>query len=421
MQIAYLTPIYPQPSQTFIRREIAALEAQALTVHRFTLRRPTGELADAADKAEQRRTCAILEAGSLGLLKALVLEAVCRPRCFGVAARAAVRLGRRSERGFVRHLIYLTEACWLRRRLAECGAEHVHAHFGSNSADIALLSYLLGGPTYSLTIHGPEDFDGPRCLSLHEKVHHATFVAAVSEFTRSQLYRWCALGDWQKIHVIHCGVDALFLTAAIVPLPEKPRLVNVGRLSEQKGQLLLVQAAAQLRDHGIPFELVLVGDGPLRKEIEELIDRFDLGEHVRVTGLASNQGVRQELEAARALVLPSFAEGLPVVIMEALALGRPVISTYIAGIPELVVPGTNGWLVPAGAIEPLVEAMVEALTALPAELEPMGRAGAARVAREHDAHTEAKKLAELFLARGLLLPETITSQPSPLADAIATR
>ena len=304
MRIAYLTPIYPMPSQTFIRREIAALEALGFTVDRFTLRRYPGELADAADNAERQRTSAILEAGAFGLAKAIVLEALGRPLRFGAALAASVRLGRRSERGLFRHFIYLAEACWLRRRLAQCGAQHVHAHFGSNSADVALLNHLLGGPVYSITIHGPEDFDAPRPLSLQEKVHRAAFVAAVSEFTRSQLYRWCRREDWRKIHVIHCGLDAVFLKAATVPLPEQPRLVNVGRLCEQKGQLLLVQAAAQLRDQGVPFELVLVGDGPLRKEIEEQVDHLELRDQVRLTGVLSNQEVRRELEAARALCCP---------------------------------------------------------------------------------------------------------------------
>ena len=169
--------------------------------------------------------------------------------------------------------------------------------------------------------------------------------------------------------------------------------MSVGRLAEQKGQLLLIDAAARLRERGLEFELVLVGDGPLRVEIEGLIDRLDLRGHVRVTGYLGTAEVRRELEAARAMVLPSFAEGLPVVIMEAMALGRPVISTYVAGIPELVEPGRNGWLVPAGAIDPLVEAMAEALAADPAELEAMGRAGAARVAERHDAAAEARTLA----------------------------
>jgi glycosyltransferase involved in cell wall biosynthesis len=161
----------------------------------------------------------------------------------------------------------------------------------------------------------------------------------------------------------------------------------------------LIQAAAQLRDREIDFELVIVGDGPMRGEIERLIEELDLQGRVRITGYLSNQGVLQELLAARALTLPSFAEGLPGVFFEALALGRPVISTYIAAHPELIESGVNGWLVPAGAVEPLVDAMAEALTADPATLERMGRAGAKRVAEQHNVYTEVKKLIELFSGR----------------------
>jgi colanic acid/amylovoran biosynthesis glycosyltransferase len=396
MIIAYLTPIYPMPSTTFIRREIAALESRGLVVHRFAMRRFAGKLVDEADQAEQQRTCALVEAGALGLATAFLREALTRPGRWATALAMTVRMGLRSERGLIRHLIYLAEACLLRRRLAECGARHVHAHFASNAADIAFLCHQLGGPPYSMAVHGPEDFDAPRALSLGAKVHHASFVAAVSQFTRSQLYRWCKLEDWHKIHVIRCGLDSGFLPPAVVPVPNRPRLVNIGRLSEQKGQLLLVEAAARLRDLSIEFELVIVGDGPMRGKIEGLIERLGLQEQVRITGYLNNQAVRQELESARALVLPSFAEGLPVVIMEAMALGRPVISTYVAGIPELVEPGKNGWLVPAGAIEPLVDAMFKALTANPDELERLGRAGAARVSSLHNVCSEAKKLAYLI-------------------------
>ena len=196
--------------------------------------------------------------------------------------------------------------------------------------------------------------------------------------------------------MIHCGLDETFLSAGVLPIPERPRLVNVGRLCEQKGQLLLIEAAACLCAEDIDFELVIVGDGPLRGELERLIDRYDMRGRVRITGFLDNRGVRCELEAARALVMPSFAEGLPVVVMEALALGRPVISTYIAGIPELIEPGRHGWLVPAGAVEPLAVAMAAALKADNVKLEAMGRSGAARVADRHNVSNEARKLAALF-------------------------
>jgi colanic acid/amylovoran biosynthesis glycosyltransferase len=162
---------------------------------------------------------------------------------------------------------------------------------------------------------------------------------------------------------------------------------------------------------------VIVGDGPMRGEIEQLIDRFDLKKQVRITGFLGDQGVIQELLAARVLVLPSFAEGLPVAIMEALALGRPVISTYVAGIPELIESGVNGWLVPAGSVEPLVDAMAEAITTDSAELDQMGRAGAARVAEQHNIMTEAKKLAALFSNAGAIADRP--DQHTPRLNAMA--
>ena len=185
-------------------------------------------------------------------------------------------------------------------------------------------------------------------LWLNIKIHHAEFVDAITEFTRSQLYRWADHDDWSKIRIVRCGVDAAYLDVPPTPVPDVPRLVNVGRMVEQKGQLLLIEAVSRLAREGIDCELVIVGDGPMRDDAERLIERLGLVGKVRLAGYMSGKDVRDELQAARALVLPSFAEGLPVVILESLALGRPVISTYIAGIPELVEPGrAAGWSRPA--------------------------------------------------------------------------
>jgi glycosyltransferase involved in cell wall biosynthesis len=257
---------------------------------------------------------------------------------------------------------------------------------------------MLGGPPYSITIHGPEEFDRPHALSLAEKIRQAAFIVAISRFTTSQLFRWCDVAHWPKIHLIRCGLDPVFLQAAKVPIGAAPRFVNIGRLCEQKGQLSLIEAAAQLRDRGFDFELVLVGDGPMRPMIEAAIRRLDLADRVRLMGFLSNEEVRREILAARALVLPSFAEGLPVAIMESLALGRPAITTYIAGIPELIKDGVNGWLVPASSIEALADAMAVVLgTELPA-LEQMGRIGADDVNEQHDVYRESAKLARLIAA-----------------------
>ena len=396
MKIAYLINQYPQASQSFIRREIAALESLGVQVERFTVRRWDQKLVDPGDIAEQERTRVVLDVGAFGLLTDLLRMLFTQPGALFQALKLVMRCTRRGDRGLLLHLIYLAEACVLVKWFAASRIEHVHAHFGTNSTTVAMLCSALGGPTYSFTCHGPEEFDKPEFLKLGLKMERASFAVAVSEFGRSQLYRWCGYEHWSKINVVHCGVDAAFLSAPAVPIGITRKLVCIGRLAEQKGQLLLVQAAAQLAAEGEDFELVLIGDGVMRGEIEKLIGTHKLQGKVRIAGWMSNDQVRQQLLESRAMVLPSFAEGLPVVCMEALALRRPVISTYVAGIPELVEPGVCGWLVPAGTVAPLAEAMRAALRADDRQLQAMGDAGAKRVALQHDAAVEAAKLKDLF-------------------------
>ena len=262
-----------------------------------------------------------------------------------------------------------------------------------------MLVHELGGPRWSFTAHGPEEFDKAKFIALPEKIRRAHFVVAVSSFGRSQLYRNVSHEHWQKIQVVHCGIEPAFYRAALNRPGSENRLICVGRLCEQKGQLLLIEAARQLSERGTKFELVLAGDGEMRGEIETLIARYKLQNMVRITGWISSDQVRDEILAARALVLPSFAEGLPVVIMEAMSLGRPVISTYVAGIPELIATNEQGWLVPAGDVGALASAMQACLDAPPETISRMGEASRARVLERHDVDKEAAKLAELFLGR----------------------
>lgn len=396
MKIAYLVNQYPKVSHTFIRREIQALERVGLTVSRFSVRLPNEVIADQEDILEKSRTHVLIDDGLLRLVMSTVASIVSRPARFLRAALLAVRIGRRSERGILLHLVYLAEACRLLELLKEAGAEHLHAHFGTNSTTVAMLCQELGGPSYSFTVHGPEEFDKPDLIALSEKIARAKFVFGVSSFGRSQLYRHCRFSDWPKVHIVRCGVDQAYLAAAPVPPPVAPRVVCVGRLCEQKGQLLLVEAAAELARSGLAFEIVLVGDGELRRPIEALIARYDLGSRIRITGWADSAQVRQTILDARALVLPSFAEGLPVAIMEAFALARPVLSTFVAGIPELVESGKSGWLVPAGSIDDLVAALRSVFTTLPEELARMGQEGRRSVQKRHDIDQIAIGLAALF-------------------------
>ena len=394
--VAYLINQYPKVSHTFIRREIQALERLGITVERIALRGWAAEVADEQDRIEKARTRYVLEHGLLPLMQATVAALLRAPGNFVAALGLALRMSRRSDRSLPYHLVSLAEACRMLPWLRDSGATHLHAHFGTNSAEVAMLAHALGGPPYSFTVHGPEEFDRPEFIGLGEKIRRSAFVVAISSFGRSQLYRWVDPTQWPKVQVVHCGLDAAFHDVPPTDPPAVARLVCVGRLCEQKGQLLLVEAASRVVAKGLPFELVLAGDGEMRAEVEALVATSGLQAHVRITGWIGSEQVRAEILNARALVLPSFAEGLPVVIMEAMVLRRPVISTFVAGIPELVRNGESGWLFPAGDVDALVAA-IEACLATPADvLTRMADAAQTRVLARHDIDTEAAKLAAAF-------------------------
>jgi glycosyltransferase involved in cell wall biosynthesis len=400
MRIAYLINQYPAASHSFIRREILALERQGHEVLRISVRGWHEQHQGEEDQLELSRTRYILRGGVVSLAIAFLRILITRPVRLMKAVNVIRQVSRRADRPLPVHLIYLLEACVVALWLRAENSEHLHAHFGTNSAEVAMLVHELGGPRWSFTAHGPEEFDKAKFIALPEKIRRAGFVVAVSSFGRSQLFRNVSHEHWQKIQVVHCGVEPAFYEKA----PNRPgaerRLICVGRLCEQKGQLLLIDAARQLSERGTKFELVLAGDGEMRGELETLIARYELQDVVRITGWISSDRVRDELLAARALVLPSFAEGLPVVIMEAMALRRPVISTFVAGIPELIDAGEHGWLVPAGDAEALASAMQTCLDAPPETITRMGNAARARVVERHDVDKEASKLADLFRASG---------------------
>jgi glycosyltransferase involved in cell wall biosynthesis len=398
MKIAYLVNRYPAISHSFIRREILALERLGHDIQRISIRGWNEKQYGAEDQVEQVRTRYVLQGGAIPLLVAFLQVAVTHPIRLARTIALAFRVGWRAEKPLPFHLVYLLEACLLMHWLKVEKVQHLHTHFGTNSAEVAMLTHELGGPVWSFTAHGPEEFDKAPLLSLGEKVKRAKFVVAVSSFGRSQLLRNVSHDQWNKVKVVHCGLDRSFYAdTGIVPAGNR-RFVCVGRICEQKGQLLLIEATRQLRNRGTAFELVFAGDGEMRAKLEQLIDRNELRHAVRITGWLSGDQVKQEILEARALVLPSFAEGLPVVIMEAMALRRPVISTFVAGIPELVEPDEDGWLVPAGDAQALAGAMEGCLNASPEAIAEMGQRARIRVLERHDVDREAMKLSELFKA-----------------------
>ncbi|MGB8812226.1 MAG: colanic acid biosynthesis glycosyltransferase WcaL, partial [Paracoccaceae bacterium] len=264
MKIAYLVNTYPRASHTFIRREIQALERRGFSVHRFAMRSDRGSLVDAGDIAEDGRTEHVLELGAMRLGLSAVQQMVTHPGATWRALRQAISCGARGAGGRLRHMIYLIEAAFIARRCHALGITHLHAHFGTNSATVAMLAHLMGGPRFSFTVHGPEEFDSPVGLSLRDKIHHAAFTVAISSYGRSQLCRWADFADWPRLKVVHCGIEPL-LFASPKPMPSGgPRLVAIGRLAEQKGFPLLIEAIAIAAPRHPDLHLTLVGNGALR-------------------------------------------------------------------------------------------------------------------------------------------------------------
>lgn len=400
MKIAYLCNVYPAPTHTFIRREIKGVEQESIEVKRITIRRSTDALPSPEDIEELGRTFCVLERGIVSLLITSLIVGALRPIAMAQTAWRAALLGVRSEAGLLKHMAYLAEACVVLRYAHREQFTHIHAHFGTNAATVAMLVRNLGGPTFSCTFHGPGEWDCPEFLHVPEKVEDAVFISAISDFARSQTYRWTNPTHWPKIHVVRCGVDQNFISEPISSVPDVTRLVMIGRLGRSKGHIILLEALERLAIQGIECHVTLVGDGPMRNLIEQQIIVRRLQKYVEIAGWMDNNSVRKVLLACRAMVLPSFGEGLPVVLMECLALARPVVCTRIAGIAELVIDKESGWLVNAGNVEELATALQNVLETPVITLSKMGATGRAAVLQKHDATAEARKLANLLKRYG---------------------
>ena len=410
LRVAYFTNIYPAVTHTFIRREIRAAEVLGVKVFRYAARWGDN-IVDSEDKKEKAQTRYISKVGAWEFARGFLSIVVTRPLAVCRACGLAFKIGWRSDRGILMHWAYLAEGILLASWCRQCSIQHIHAHFGTNSAAITMFAAHIAEIPYSFTAHGPEEFEKAPLLSLDLKLARAMFAVCVSAFGRSQFMLWSNPDRWSKIAIVHCGLDRAFFETPIEPPPPTQRLVCVGRIDRHKGQMVLIAAARRLRDAGIKFEIVLVGDGPMRPHIEDAVQRADLHREIKITGWIPGEQVRAEIAASRAMVLPSFSENMPVVIMEALALGRPVISTYIAGIPELIKPGKTGWLVPAGDEVALADAMREALFAPVEQLAAMGAQGRLHIAEHHDSSKEAFRLKSLFENNQPVVPHA----PSPAA------
>jgi glycosyltransferase involved in cell wall biosynthesis len=399
LKIAYLTSQYPAVSHTFILREVLGLRASGLDVITTSVRAPDpAHLLGEAERTEAAQTFVIQRAArNLARLLAAQGPALTAPgRYFGTLAQAW-RMRAPGLKAALWQLFYFLEATVLAAHLRAEGAQALHCHFAGPGASVGVLAARLAGIPFSFTLHGPADLLSPGQWRLGEKAAAARFVACISQFARSQLMLHSDPIHWDRYHIIHCGVVPARYDRPRAPrAPEAPlHLVFVGRLAPVKGLRILMDGFARARAAHPGLKLTVVGDGEDRAWLETAAAPY--GADVRLTGYLSQAEVADVLAAADLFVLPSFAEGVPVVLMEAMASRLPVIATQITGVPELVEAGVSGLLVPPGDAEALAEA-IGTLAEDPERIAAMGEAGRAKVVAAFDIDAEARRLADLFRA-----------------------
>lgn len=393
--VAYVTGEYPKVSHTFIQREVEALRAMGVEVLTCTIRRPPpGEVVGRDQQAEQARTFGVLETAKnpARLIAAHARVLFRAPGRWAGAARLAWRARSDGLKAGLWQLFYFLEAAVLARHLERSGAVHLHDHFGSSSCTVAMLAARMAGIPFSFTLHGPDVFFAAHRWRLDVKIAEARFVACISAFCRSQAMLFSDPGAWPKLHIVHCAVAPARYAAGA---RDGRQLLFVGRMSAAKGVPVLLDAMAALARTHPEARLTLVGDGPGRAALEARAAELGLGTRVTFAGYRDQDGVAEALGGADIFVLPSFAEGLPVVLMEALAARCAVVATRIAGIPELVRHGETGLLVPPGEAAALAEAVAQLLDD-PALRARLAEAGRATVEAEFDLAREPAKLARLF-------------------------
>lgn len=413
LRIAYLTGEYPRATDTFIQREVAQLRQQGFEVETCSIRRTGIEHLVGEEQTEEAgRTFYVLKAAARPWISLRAhFKALRHPRRYFEALKLAWHTAPGGAKPLLYQLFYFAEAVVLADHLQRRGVHHLHNHIAKASCTVAMLCQELSGIPYSFTLHGPDIFFEPMRWRLDEKIARASFTACISDFCRSQGMSFAERRHWERMHVVHCGVDPD--RYAQEALRDGKHLLFVGRLAAVKGVPVLLSALKDLVVRHPDLRLTLIGDGPERLALRAEALTLGLDKHVDFVGYKSQSEVAEMLRRVDALVLPSFAEGVPVVLMEAMAAELPVITTQIAGIPELVVHGQSGLLVPPGDIEALKQA-IEQVFADPQKAAAMGRAGRAKVRAEFDIQKEAARLGGLF--RAYLSGEPTPAKRPPLPE-----
>lgn len=398
--VAYLTGDYPKVSHTFILREVQAVRAAGVPVLTCSVRRPpASEFKGAEEQAARAETFYVIAAAKnpLRLLAAHGRAFLRSPGTWARTLALAVKMRSPGLKALIWQLFYFLEAGVLADHLTRNKVRHLHNHFGNSSCSVAVLAAELARIPFSFTEHGPAIFFEVDRWSLPEKIARAKFVVAITHFCRSQLMLFSDPKHWSKIAIVHCGVTPDAYRRE--PGGTGKRVAFVGRLDPVKGALLLIEAMAQVLKTHPDATLTLAGDGPARAGAEARATELGIADAVRFAGFMTQGQVADLLANSDMLVLPSFAEGLPVVYMEALASRIPVVASRVAGVQELVEDGVTGYTVPPGDVATLTDRMIRLMDD-PAKARAMGEAGRRAVEAEHDISREGAWLATLFRQGG---------------------
>ncbi|MEO1400902.1 MAG: glycosyltransferase [Cyanobacteria bacterium J06635_1] len=395
MRVAYLTGEYPRTTDTFIQREVSALRDRDVEVFTYAVRRPKNQpVLSEMQRLEAEGTQYLLPFSWLTLIWAHLYWLLTRPGRYVTAIALAWQTHQPGIRGTLYQLFYFLEAGLLAHDLQRRQIQHLHNHIGDSSGTVAMLASALGDFGYSFTLHGPGIFFEPMRWRLDEKIRRARFVCCISHFCRSQAMVFTPPENWSRLHIVHCGVDP----SKIKPIEHSGvgnRLLFVGRLAAAKGLPILFESLAVMRDQSVEMRLTVVGDGPDRQILEEQGRRLGILEQIDFVGYQSPATVQEYLLETDIFVMSSFAEGVPVVLMEAMAAGLPVVATSIAGVSELVENGISGYLVPPGDVETLSQRIATLSQDSRLRLR-LGNAGRQKVELDFNLSTETAWLSQIM-------------------------
>lgn len=399
LKLAYLVSQYPAVNHTYILGEVRGLRGQGIEVEVISIKppdRPAGKLSG-VEREEEESSWYVARAGLAGMAAAHGNTFLRRPAAYLSTFLFALRMSRFTPAEIPRWMLFFLQAAVVGDHLRRRSLHRLHVHYASS---VGLLVARMFPVRVSHTLHGSAEFLDARAFRIWEKVHYADFIVAISQFGRSQTMLFSSPADWPRIEVCPLGIDPDEFTPAVrTRSPGEPfRLLTAGQLAAAKGLPVLIAALARLLARGRGVRLVLVGDGPLRPALEQQARETGAASAVRFEGFRNNAELKRYYAEADAFVLASFAEGVPVVLMEAMAAGLPCIASRITGIPELIEDGAGGLLTPPGD-EEAIAAAVERLMDDGSLRHRLGEAARSAVVERYHIRKNTARLAEIFQAR----------------------